>query len=394
MVQDTQSNATDNRQSKQVLLVEDNSIERRQLAAKFRTFGRSEFDLTAVESLGEAIVSLEGTRFDVVILDLFLEDAWGMETLFRLRKASPEVPVVVFTGLNDEAQALQALRYGAQDYLIKGGVDWHVLFRAIRYAIERKQAENERRLIEQRLLEMQKLEAIGTLARGVAHNFNNALTVILGHCDLLQERTGENDNQRHIASIQTATNRAAVLTRQLLTFSRQQPAGTVAVNLNDIVSDMRVLLEAALPVEIMLELKLAPHAGILRINPGEIKQVLMNLVINARNAMPAGGTITIETRRNHNDQPLLTVSDTGTGMSQETCARVFEPFFTTKGLASAHGMGLSLVYGIVKQQGGTIAVASELGKGSTFSIAFSGDGDHTSNSAERHAQEQFVSLKY
>src|SRR3989454_3070606 len=193
------------------------------MRADFLKFGSGEFDLTAVEHLSEAIRFLNENPIDVILLDLFLQDAAGLETLSRVREAAPEVPVVVLTGLNDEAQALQALKNGAQDYLIKGSVNSRVLIRVIRYAIERKQGEVERRLLEQQLMQGQKLAAIGTLAGGVAHNFNNALMVVLGHSNLLLQQMNQDDRSKvHVEGIKKALERAALLTRQLLLFSRRQ----------------------------------------------------------------------------------------------------------------------------------------------------------------------------
>src|SRR5437867_3915100 len=161
---------------KRVLLIEDNPIQNQLMAVLFQRFGAPEFELTGVTRLSDGIQILKESPIDIVLLDLFLEDTAGLETLLRLRKEVPDAVIVVLTGLNDEAQAIEALKNGAQDYLIKGEFKRDLLFRAIRYALERKRAESERLLLEQRLLEAQKLEAIGTLAGGVAHNFNNMLT--------------------------------------------------------------------------------------------------------------------------------------------------------------------------------------------------------------------------
>ncbi|PYS20362.1 MAG: hypothetical protein DMG11_29660, partial [Acidobacteria bacterium] len=230
-----------------VLLIEDNPIDVRLMRADFLKFGSGEFDLTAVEHLSEAIRFLKENPIDVILLDLFLQDAAGLETLSRVREAAPEVPVVVLTGLNDEAQALQALKNGAQDYLIKGSVNSRVLFRVIRYAIERKQGEVERRLLEQQLMQGQKLAAIGTLAGGVAHNFNNALMVVLGHSNLLLQQMNQDDRGKvHVEGIKKASERAALLTRQLLLFSRRQAGEPTVFSLNKLVLDMQMLLESTL----------------------------------------------------------------------------------------------------------------------------------------------------
>ena len=354
-----------------VLLVEDNPIDLRLLSADFRKFGSAEFDLTAVHSLSEAVRILQENRIDVILLDLFLEETTGMDTLFHVREVAPHVPCVVLTGLDDEGQALQALKHGAQDYLIKGKVDSHALFRAIRYAIERKQAERARSILEERLYHGHKLEAVGTLASGVAHNFNNALMVILGHCNLMREGVIDSGGRRHLESIKKAADRAALLTRQLLIFSRKQPAESTIIDLNATVSGLELLLESMLDRAIELELKLTTKAAFIEADPHQIGEILLNLAKNAREAMPLGGRLTIQTGNDtKSGQALLKVTDNGKGMPPEIREHIFEPFFTTKGLAVASGLGLSTVYAIVKQHDGNIHVSSEPGRGTEFTIAF------------------------
>ena len=359
---------------RRVLLIEDNPIEARILSADFQKKAAAEFDLISVRGLAEAFQVLTQNPIDVILLDLFLEDSAGLETLSRVREAALDAPVVVLTGLNDETLALEALKNGAQDYLIKGGVETHALFRAIRYAIERKQAERDRRLLEQRLLQSQKLEAVGILARGVAHNFNNALTVILGHSNFLLEPKMATDHvgRPHVDAIVRSGEKAAALIRQLLAFSRKRTTEFAVFSLNKLILDMHMLFESALEevAELELELKLNAESEFIKANPSQIGQMLMNLVMNARNAMPTGGKLTIETSNSGDDKVLLTIRDTGCGMSPETCSHAFEPFFTTKCLAEASGLGLSTVYGIVQQHFGNIEVSSKLGEGATFSVVF------------------------
>ncbi len=356
---------------KRVLLIEDNPIEARLLQADFQKNASAEFELVWVPSLRDGASVLEQTAFDIALLDLFLDDSTGLETLIRLREEAPDLPVVVLTGLKDQAVALEALKNGAQDYLIKGNVDSHFVFRTIRYAIERKQAESERRLLEQRLMQSHKLEALGTLAAGVAHNFNNALTVILGHCRLTLDRIPEDDRNRpNIEAITKAADRSAALVRQLLTFGRKQSAERRVVRLHTVIQDIQMLLEATLDTTASLDLKLAAEFDFVNADPGQIGQLLMHLAVNARNAIASGGRLTIETANPSSSEIRLVVRDTGCGMSPETCAHIFDPFFTTKSLAEASGLGLSMVYGIVKQHGGSIEASSEPGRGTTFVIVF------------------------
>jgi signal transduction histidine kinase len=352
----------------QILLV-GNSASETTLLSGFLEFGARNFGVKAVTRLADGIQALKSAPIDVALVDLVLEDSAGLDTLLRLREAAPEVVIVVLTSLDDEAQAIEALKNGAQDYLLKANLNQHLLFRAIRYAIERKRAETERRLLEQRLLEGQTLEAIGTLARGVAHNFNNILTAILGRSELILEREDATD-KNDVMAIKRSAQRAASLTRQLLTFSRKQNHARHSMNLDNTIADMKILLEATIANEIALEINLAAPMAHINGDRQQIGQLLMNLVINARAAtMPEGGRCTIETTAG-SEHVQLSVRDNGCGIPAETLGHIFQPFFSTKGMALATGLGLSVVYGIVQQHGGTIEVASKPGEGTMFSIRF------------------------
>jgi hypothetical protein len=248
---------------------------------------------------------------------------------------------------------------------------------------ERKRAERERARLEADLQQAQKMESVGRLAGGVAHDFNNLLTVINGHSDLMLGRLNEGDPLRNsLAEIRKAGGRAADLTRQLLAFSRKQIVEPEPVDLNHLVAETRDMLERLAGEDIELVTALAPGLGPVMADPGQLHQVLLNLVVNAKDAMPGGGSLTIETANVDLDQGyaaahfeippgpyvLLTVSDTGTGMDEETREHIFEPFFTTKGVGKGTGLGLSTVYGIVRQCEGWIWVYSEPGQGATFKI--------------------------
>ncbi len=241
----------------------------------------------------------------------------------------------------------------------------------------------ERKLLEEQLLQSQKMEAVGQLAGGVAHDFNNILTAIVGYSDLLAAELGDNAQQREdIEEIRKAARRAAALTRQLLSFSRKQVLEPRIVDVNGVVLNLDKMLRSLMSENIELETQLAEDLDAARVDPNQLEQVIMNLAINARDAMPDGGTVTIETANATLGEDyaakhvsvipgvyvMLAVTDTGCGMTEATKARIFEPFFTTKPAGRGTGLGLSTVYGIVKQSGGNIWLYSEPNKGTTFKI--------------------------
>lgn len=248
---------------------------------------------------------------------------------------------------------------------------------------ERKRAEGALRETEEQLRQVQKLEGVGQLAGGIAHDFNNLLTVIIGFCSLaMREVKAEDPLLVNLTEIKKAADRATSLTRQLLAFSRRQVLQPKILNLDSVVTDMEKMLRRVIGENIDLRVVLEPTLGKVNADPGQIEQIIVNLVVNARDSMRDGGKLTIETDNVHLDEEyvkhhvgaqvgphvMLAVSDSGHGMEQKTMARIFEPFFTTKELGKGTGLGLSTVYGIVKQSGGNIWVYSELGKGTTFKI--------------------------
>jgi PAS domain S-box-containing protein len=487
-----------------ILLVEDNPGDIRLIAEMLRD-EIDGFEIESVGALAPALERLSSVGVDAVLLDLGLPDSEGHETFSRVQKAAPRHPIIVISGLDDRALARDAVREGAQDYLVKGQIDGQLLARVIRHAVERKQGEEEIRESERRFRELaeavrevffvvdpltgvviymnpayetvfgqsldyvyatpfawlesvhpedreevaalesassqdgktrslefrivrsdnttrwiraeatpildangqvvrlvgiaeditdlketeeqfrhsQKMEAVGRLAGGVAHDFNNILTTVLVHSALLlDDLEVDSPHREGVTEIRVAAQRAAALRRQLLSFSRQQVLQFTVVNVNDVVQNLEKMLIRLIGADVTLRVAYGADIGNVRADVGQLEQVITNLVVNARDAMPRGGWLTIDTANVELTEPyveahqvaevgsyiVVAVTDTGTGMSAETRARIFEPFFTTKDKGKGTGLGMSTSYGIVQQSGGYIWVYSELGRGTTFKI--------------------------
>jgi two-component system cell cycle sensor histidine kinase/response regulator CckA len=280
-----------------------------------------------------------------------------------------------------------------------------IAFRGIsRDITERKQAEEEKLSLQEQLRQSQKMEAIGQLAGGVAHDFNNLLTVIRGYSQLsLFDLKEDSPLRGNLQEIEKATQRATDLTRQLLAFSRRQILDLKVVDLNALLKDLEKMLRRIIGEDIELVTLLSGDLGKVKVDPSQIEQVIFNLAVNARDAMPSGGKLAIETANVELDEEYahahvnvapgryvrLSVSDTGVGMSQETKEKVFEPFFTTKAKGKGTGLGLSMVYGIVKQSNGNIWLYSEPNRGTTFRIYFPRTEEEADTLHEREETDFF-----
>jgi PAS domain S-box-containing protein len=467
-----------------ILLVEDNPLDARLVASLLRRPVEA-VKCSHVTRLSEALQILHGVQFDVILLDLNLEDSTGYETFSRILPVAANAAILVLSGSDDEELAIRTVREGAQDYLVKGSFDGRLLVRSIRYAVERKQSEEalrhseatvraifensldaivitddqaafceansaaveligiprerlfestlfefgdddlknewrrfrragqgrgrfwvcredgsrrlvdwsfnseilprrhlivlrdvtEQQSLEEQLRQSQKMEAVGRLAGGVAHDFNNILGIISGYAELMQLNATDGAQKVRAEKVLAAIEKAASLTRQLLAFGRKQVMSPSLLDLGAIIADLSGMVHCLVGAEIQLVFR-NESTGMVNADQGQLEQVILNLAANARDAMSHGGVLTIKLSNYSStgatpqipqgDYILLSVGDTGIGMDLETQSRIFEPFFTTK--RSGSGLGLSTVYGIVKQSGGHITVESEPGAGSTFNI--------------------------
>lgn len=338
--------------------------------------------LQHASSLPDPAALTAGT-IDAIVLDTGRPGGFTLDTLDALRSTSGDrIPIVVLTNNSDDELVDEAMQRGAQDYLVADRADVDLLIRSVRYARERLEWRRQARRQEAELLQAQKMEAIGRLAGGVAHDFNNVLAAIFGYSDLLLEQFTDDDPRRaDVQEIRRSAERAAALTRQLLAFSRKQILQPRVVNLNDVIAGLQTLLARLVGEDVMLDVRGQQDLWPVRADPGQMEQVLMNLAANARDAMPEGGRLSIRTA-NVEVQPdplhrpglragvyvTMTVGDNGSGVPADVREHMFEPFFTTKAQGKGTGLGLATVYGIIKQSDGSVYVESEAGAGTRFII--------------------------
>jgi two-component system, cell cycle sensor histidine kinase and response regulator CckA len=400
-----------------ILLVEDNQADARLFELLFSEREGSAVSVQCADTLAGALALLRGNRqglteerpaqgapvpdsppsFDVVLLDLTLPDSEGLATLRTLRsdERARDLPIVVLSGLANEDVALSAVREGAQDYLVKGRIDGELLGRAVRYAIERKRAQQDRKQAEQALREAdeqlrqsQKMEAVGQLASGVAHDFNNLLTAIRGYASLVRNTLGENHPAlESLDQVEEASRQATGVAGALLTFARRTRAEKSPVNVAQAVESAARLFRRTLPPSIRLTVDTTRADDLwVAADSTQLQQVIINLALNAKDAITArddgkgSGTLSVEAlparaprTRQLGARPKPTsvnivVRDTGVGMTPDIKERIFEPFFTTKPRGRGTGLGLAVIHGIVQDHAGKVSVESTPGAGSTFTV--------------------------
>jgi two-component system, cell cycle sensor histidine kinase and response regulator CckA len=365
-----------------VLYLEDNQNDADLVLSTLRADGIA-CEADRVETRTGFTTAIKRGGFDIIFSDFALPAFDGMSALEIVRQQCPNVPFILISGTLGEELAIESLKNGATDYVLKQRLSCLTL--AVRRAMRDVEARAERKQLEAQFIEAQKMEVIGQLAGGVAHDFNNLLAVIMGYSELMMAKLPPDEPMRKEAEeIGHAANRAAGLTRQLLAFSRKQAVLPVVLDLNVVVAGMDEMLRRLIDENIDLQIVVGKDLGRVKADSGYVGQILMNLAVNARDAMPHGGKLTIETSNITLDENyahthagvapggyvMLAFSDTGCGMTDEVQAHLFEVFFTTKPEGKGTGLGLATCQTIVKQCGGHIDVYSKLGKGTIFKIYF------------------------
>ena len=367
-----------------ILLLEDMANDAELSERELRAAGIS-FVPYRVQTEEDFIGALGNIGPDVILADYKLPAFDGLTALKLAKETCPDIPFIFVTGAMGEERAIETFKKGATDYVLKDRLSklGPAVNRALKEAGERKHAEEEKRRLEDQLRQAQKMEAVGQLAGGIAHDFNNVISAVMGFATLVQKKMRADDPLRqYVEHILEYTEKAGNLTHGLLAFSRAQVMNPRPVRLNGIIRSIEKLLSRLISEDIEIKTILREDDPYVMADTGQIEQVLMNLAINARDAMPKGGFLLIGTDLVEFDESyvkahgygkpgthaVLSVTDTGTGMDEETRKKIFEPFFTTKEPGKGTGLGLAIVYGIVRQHHGYIDVCSEPCKGTTFKL--------------------------
>ena len=358
-----------------ILLIEDNSGDRRLISEMLAEASANEpgiaFDVQYADRLQLAIEYLGQHRAEVILLDLGLPDSQGLDTLKRVYSEVPELPIVVLTGLNDELIGVQAVNKGAQDYLIKGQVDTHLLRRTIRYAIERKQAEERERRLQLQLNLSSRLASLGLMVEGIAHEINNPLSSVIGFAQMLMYEDLPENIKNDVKMINDNAQRIADIMNNLLTFARQQNLQRTYININDIIrATLQMQAHSLESNNITVILQLDPALPSTMADATLLQQAFLNLIINAETEMKQAhgkGSLLIKTTL-ISDTIQISFTDDGPGITEANLIHLFDPFFSTRGVGHGTGLGLSVCYGIINEHNGQIYVQSQPGKGAVFTV--------------------------
>jgi len=358
-----------------ILLIEDNSGDRRLISEMLAEASANEpgiaFDVQYADRLQLAIEYLGQHRAEVILLDLGLPDSQGLDTLKRVYSEVPELPIVVLTGLNDELIGVQAVNKGAQDYLIKGQVDTHLLRRTIRYAIERKQAEERERRLQLQLNLSSRLASLGLMVEGIAHEINNPLSSVIGFAQMLMYEDLPENIKNDVKMINDNAQRIADIMNNLLTFARQQNLQRTYININDIIrATLQMQAHSLESNNITVILQLDPALPSTMADATLLQQAFLNLIINAETEMKQAhgkGSLLIKTTL-ISDTIQISFTDDGPGITEANLTHLFDPFFSTRGVGHGTGLGLSVCYGIINEHNGQIYVQSQPGKGAVFTV--------------------------
>ncbi len=362
-----------------VLHLEDNPRDA-ELIRSMLEAGEFECEILLVDKEAEFTRALAAGRFDVILSDYRLADYDGLSALARVRETLPEVPFILISGTLGEEEAVQSLKDGATDYILKSRLAR--LAPAVRRALEDACKRAELKAAEARLLRAQRLESIGALASGIAHDLNNILAPIMMSAPMLRWGLKPEEVEKTLVSIERSARRGADLVKQLLLFGRGVEGNRALMQPRHLIREISRMMRETFPKSIALEIKIAPDAWPLMADATQLHQVLLNLCVNARDAMPAGGKLVLSVENFQLSKPgvtlfaeakpgpylLFRVADTGDGIPPQIMDKIFDPFFTTKEPGRGTGLGLSTVLGIVKSHAGFLDVQSEPGQGAVFSI--------------------------
>ena len=341
-------------------------------------------DVNVVKTRAEFLTGLESQQIDLVLADYKLPSFDGLSALKLLLSIRPDLPFIFVSGTFGEESAIEALKIGATDYVLKTRLS--KLVPAVRRAL-REKVERQRLIeLEDTLRQIQKMETLGQLTGGIAHDFKNLLMLITGNLEIIEDAVPRDDDmiRRALERTRVGADRAAALTQRLLAFSRQQTLDPKPVQINELISSMADIWRQALGDAIRLDIDVPQRSPTIFVDPNQLENAVLNLILNARDASNPGTRIKVASEVMFVDAPILgrsgemtvgeyasiSVEDQGCGIPNELIDRIFEPFFTTKPVGQGTGLGLSMVYGFVKQSKGYIDIASELGRGTTVRLIF------------------------